>query len=357
MKIQSSLSTEKRFAAFKDMAKSHRLVSDAQRRAMVAEYIKKGDLKTAGEIELGMIQMRSAYNGLCWNTVVPDHLEMGQQKVYSAYSQEVPALSVSPITASAPITRAALTRIVAAPSRITSQFEIPYSDFMLSASDPLDYWEQNAVWNVNMAMDYQLLYALDMACQVSSSVAGSDYSTVAVASSTVDPQTLNNQIGKMADARQNPYAILWNPTDYMASVPTWNTMVTSIALKDELLHQLGQNDWVSDGWMPDYLGYHNFTSIMVPKGTIYIVTAPTSLGYMPIYGDIYMTDNPSKTSQAIMAMTVNCFMGINIINCMGVTKITLGSANGTANNMALNSNQSAFVAMQGAPAKKSKADK
>jgi hypothetical protein len=42
---------------------------------------------------------------------------------------------------------------------------------------------------------------------------------------------------------------------------------------------------------------------------------------------------------------------------MGVTKITLGSANGTANNMALNPNQSAFVAMQGAPAKKSKADK
>ena len=137
-------------------------------------------------------------------------------------------------------------------------------------------------------------------------------------------------------------------------------MVTSIALKDELLSQLGQNDWVSDGWMPDYLGIHNFTSLMVPKGTIYLVVQPAALGWMPIYGDIYMTDNPSKTDQAVMAMTVNAFMGIDIINCMGVTKIVLGSSNGTANAFALKPSESAFVNMQGTtPAKKAaaKADK
>lgn len=359
MKIESAVTSEKRLATFKDMAKSHRLVREAERRAMVAKYIKQGDFRSAAEIELGMIQMRSAYNGLCRNVVVPDHLELGQQRIYSAYSQTVPALSVSPVTASAPITRASMTRVVAAPGRITSQFEIPYSDFMLSASDPLEYFEMNAVWNVNMSMDYQLLYALDASCQVASSVAGSDYSTVAVAADSIDPATLNAQIGKMADRRQNPYAILWNPVDYMASVPTWNTMTTSIALKNDLLEQLGQNDWVSEGWMPDYLGIHCFTSFMVPKGMIYLVVQPGSLGWMPIYGDIYMTDNPSKTDQAVMAMTVNAFMGIDIINCLGVTKITLGSSNGTANNMALNSNQSSYVAMQGNSTKKTaaKADK
>ena len=111
--------------------------------------------------------------------------------------------------------------------------------------------------------------------------------------------------------------------------------------------------------MPDYLGIHCFTSFMVPKGMIYLVVQPGSLGWMPIYGDIYMTDNPSKTDQAVMAMTVNAFMGIDIINCLGVTKITLGSSNGTANNMALNSNQSSYVAMQGNSTKKTaaKADK
>lgn len=359
MKITSSVTSEQRLATFKNMAKSHRLVREAERRAMVAKYIKQGDFKTAAEIELGMIQMRSAYNGLCRNVVVPDHLELGEQRIYGAYSQTVPALSVSPVTASAPITRAALTRVVATPGRITSQFEIPYADFMLSSSDPLAYYEMNAVWNVNMAMDYQLLYSLDASCQVASSVAGSDYSTVAVAADTIDPATLNAQIGKMADRRQNPYAILWNPVDYMASVPTWNTMTTSIALKNDLLEQLGQNDWVSEGWMPDYLGIHNFTSVMIPKGTIYLVVQPGSLGWMPIYGDIYMTDNPSKTDQAVMAMTVNAFMGIDIINCMGVTKITLGSSNGTASSLALKPNESAYVAMQGTSTRKTatKADK
>ena len=357
MDIRSSVTSEKRLAAYKSMAKAGRLVKEAERRAMVAKYIKQGDFKSAAEVELGMIQMRSAYNGLCRNVLVPDHLEMGQQRVYSAYSQTVPALSVSPVTASAPITRASMTRVVAAPGRITSQFEIPYADFMLSASDPLEYFEENAVWNVNMAMDYQLLYALDASCQVASSVAGSDYSTVAVASDTLDPGTLNAQIGKMAKARQNPYAILWNPVDYMSSVPTWNGVTTSIAFKDDLLNQLGENDWVSEGWMPDYLNIHNFTSLMVPQGTVYIVAQPSALGWMPIYGDIYMTDNPSKTDQAVMAMTVNCFMGVDIINCMGVTKITLGSSNGTANSMALNPSESAFVAMQGAPAKKASATK
>lgn len=329
MRIESKINTENRLGIVKRMASAGRMISANERRAMVRKAMAEDDREEVANLELGMIQMRTAYNGLCWNAVVPDHLKMGEQRIYSAYSQTVPALSVSPVTASAPITRASMTRVVAQPSRITSQFEIPYGDMMMSAQDPLAYFEMNAVWDINMAMDFQLLYAFDMATQISASIAGADYSQVAIASDTLDSTSLTSQFGKMAQKRQRPYAVYWNPVDYMQSVPNWSGVITSIKFKDDLIDQIGENDWVSDGWQPDYLGVHNFTSKMVPQGVIYIATAPTALGYMPIYGDIYMQDNPSKTDQAILAMTVNAFMGIDIINAMGVTKITLGSANTT----------------------------
>lgn len=318
MHVESHITNKQLSEIVKRNKQAGTLVSLQEHTAKLRKAAAEGNMDAVGQMALGMIQMRSAYTGVARRVLVEDDLMPGEPRIYSIATQVVPALMVNPLTASAPIVRASTTRIVATPTRITSQFEIPAVDYLVNSQDPQDYYERNAIWGLAIEEDYALYTALESAIALSSSLVGADYGNIAVAGSTFTWESVTQAIGMMNQHRQMPWAIIVNPADAV-DFYNWSIVTSGVNFKEQLLQNPDE--------IPVVGGLNVIQAFTVPQGTMYIITKPEQLGYMPQWGGMYIENNPSKTDQAVKAFTCNEYIAMYIMNCMAVIKLTKGTSN------------------------------
>ena len=320
-RITSKLTDEQIDKIVKQAKANGTLLTTQEHTARVRKAASEGDWQTVAEMGLGMIQMRSPYTGVARRCLVMDKLTPGEQRVYSVATQVVPALTMNPYSGSAPIIRASMTRIVATPSRISSQYEIPAVDYLVNSVNPEEYYERNAIWGMAIEEDYSLYAGFETAIALGQSILGSDYGSTTLAGDVFTYDAFLQNYGSMRYHRQYPWAIIINEKD-APDIQQWPLTATGVAFKDDLLTDPNN--------IPGVQGVKIIRSFTVPEGTIYMVTKPEQLGYFTQWGERYIEPNPMKTDQAVKAFTCNEFIAQYIMNCKAVTKITKGST--TASN-------------------------
>lgn len=347
-KIYETLTDNQVNEIVKQAKKNGSMLSLEEHTAKLRKSASEGDWESVSEMALGMIQARSPYTGIARRALSMDTLTPGEQRVYSVATQTVPALTMNPYSGSAPIVRASMTRVVATPSRISSQFEIPAVDYLVNSVNPQDYYEKNAIWGMAIEEDYAFYTGLETAITLSQSITGTDYGSTTVAGNTFTWDAVTNLYGEMRNHRQYPAYLIMSEADAV-DILNWSIVTSAVEFKEDLLKD------------PDYIpvagGLKILRGFTVPKGTMYMITKPEQLGYFTQWGGRYIEPNPSKTDQAVKAFTCNEFIAQYIMNCKAVCKLVKGSTGMTTSTTYINPQANEFVKPIEAVATKIQANK
>lgn len=291
------------------------------RQEKVARLIRKeAALSRALETEAGLrkiaanmanpVRRKLDYKGIFRKFCVVEQMPDGVPLIFDRDQPEVPALKIGVLGAVRSIEMKG-TRVELTPFEIAARPKIPYAELYNRRYRALDRAKDRLIQGMELREDligFGLLEA-------GATVGGALGNTVINVAGMLDRDGLAKGFTQIEKNRLPVAAVLMSPFGTQG--------IRRFQFQD--LDQTGMQEVRESGYLGSIWGADFYVSDQIPAGTVYILTAPKFLAWMPIRKDVDVipADDPDNLRLGFVGYWLG---GLTLHNSLGVAKVAFNSA-------------------------------
>lgn len=301
--------------------RGNRKQTGQEKMAKIAKILKSGGINKLAAAQVGPIIVRLAYEGIMRNILLEDVVPTGVTREYDVLDDWGMAYSLHSMEGKVKIERYEGKRVLPDYYRIASEWEVKRSDLEFLNASTIDYAEDQTVQRI-MEKEDKDLFALTEAAIADWTVQHTGPNTDSEATRNpnsivnADPDfslsTFLDASARIATQRLVGTRLVMNPAD-VYDIYKWDIKTVGLTFKEE---------YIAGNKVVNFGDYQIVQSVLMPRGTIYMLPNPEYVGVLSVRYQLEATDDPTGVNQFVVRKIYNELIAQMILNNRGITKIT-----------------------------------
>lgn len=295
-----------------------RKITAAEKKKKLATILadRQAGILRLGQAMIGPIQLQLRYQGILRNVLLEDALTPGVPVMYDVLDDLGQAYILHGNEGEVKITPFEGKRVEVRLFRIASFPTIKKEDLYYLRSNIVEYTQDQTKQAIMRQEDGRLVQLIEAAIaqyqtvDQSSIPGGALPNVVAVTGDHLTPDDLYDAVSITDQRLLSSSRLLMNPADYR-DFYRWDINTTGWAFKDSV---------VAGERIVQFGEFQIGTSIMIPKGTIYLTPDPEYLGVFPVMYSLDVEEN-NQVEQFHKGWVMDELVGMAILNPRGLVKI------------------------------------
>lgn len=286
----------------------------SQRLALILNSGTEADaMRRLGKSMIGPIQLKLRYQGLVRNVLLEVPMQPGEPLLFDVLDDLGQAYVLNATSGEVKITPFEGKRVNIIPDRIAAFPQIEKSELYFLRANIVEQSQDESRQAIQKQEDARLLALLEAAVQgyaANNPLAGSGNTSIVEVTGKLTPGALYDAIANVEERELTATRLLMNPRTYR-DMYQWTVEQTGWTFKDNI---------VAGEKITSFGEFQVQTSIMIPKGTVYLTPDPEYLGVMPIMYSLDVVENP-RPEKFELGWVMDELIGMAILNARGLVKI------------------------------------
>lgn len=294
-----------------------RQVTAAEKKQKLATILadRQNGLLRLGQAMIGPIQLQLRYQGILRNVLLEDALTPGVPIMYDVLDDLGQAYILHGNEGEVKITPFEGKRVEVRLFRIASFPTIKKEDLYYLRSNIVEYTQDQTKQAIMRQEDARLVSLIEAAIEQyqtvdQTSIPGGTLPNVVNVTGRLTPDALYDAVSITDQRLLSASRLLMNPADYR-DFYRWDINTTGWAFKDSV---------VAGERVVQFGEFQIGTSIMIPKGTVYLTPDPEYLGVFPVMYSLDVEEN-NQVEQFHKGWVMDELVGMAILNPRGLVKI------------------------------------
>lgn len=261
----------------------HATVEEKRQRLASILSDKDNYMQRIGTGMIGPIQLKLRYQGMARNVLIEDPLTPGVPIEYDVLDQLGQAYVLHGNEGEVRVRQFEGKRVPVRLFRVASFPQIKKEDLWYLRVNIVEYAQDESKQSIMKQEDARLITVLDAAITNYGATVVEGAQSINELSGYLTPDSLYDMVGLIEARELKSTRLLMHPSD-RRDLYKWDISETGWKFKDDV---------VAGEPIESFGEFQINTSIMVPKGTIYIAPNPEFLGVMPVMYSLDVEENPT----------------------------------------------------------------
>lgn len=271
----------------------------------------RGGFERLGKAMIGPIQVRLRYEGIVRNVLVEDNLEKGFVPPYDVLDDLGQAYILNSTDGEVKITPFEGKQVTPHVFRIAAFPRFRKEDLHFLRLNIVEYVQDESRQAIQKQEDARLVALLNEAIVKYENHTGQSVTQNIGVGNPIEYVDFVNALAILDERQIQASRILINPAD-ARDILTWDPHVTGWNFKETTFSN-GEN-------VTSFAGFTLQKSIIIPKGTVYIVPEPNWVGVMPVKYSLDVEEN-HQVEQFYRGYVMDELIGMAILNPRGLARI------------------------------------